>query len=127
MKYFKDKNNNIYADPININGLIEIDSPIREDGTILPEHKKIDELVKDENGKFHKYYNQDLTPNLEKINDEKKLFEDTQKINEAKEYLSETDYMVIKCMESGIVMEDLYPGEITKREEKRQIIRDLTK
>ena len=48
------------------------------------------------------------------------------KISEAQFYLNSTDYKVIKAMEAGITLDELYPGESAIREEKRQIIRDLS-
>ena len=69
MKYYK-LNNEIYADPteelIASKGLVEITSPIQTNGTILPEHSAISTLPTDTNGQLHKYYNQDLTPDVAK-------------------------------------------------------------
>lgn len=58
--------------------------------------------------------------------DKKAEYEKNKKIYEAQNYLNSTDYKVIKAMEAGVTLEDLYPGEPATREEKRQIIRDLT-
>lgn len=42
----------------------------------------------------------------------------------AQAYLDSTDYMVIKCAELGLSMEDEYPDEYVKREDSRRIIRE---
>jgi hypothetical protein len=42
----------------------------------------------------------------------------------AQAYLDSTDYMVIKCAELGLSMEDEYPDEYIKREDSRRIIRE---
>lgn len=56
----------------------------------------------------------------------KKEHDDAVKISEAQAYLNATDYKVVKAIESGVALNDLYPGETELREEKRQIIRDLS-
>ena len=43
-------------------------------------------------------------------------------INEAKAYLSKTDYAVIKCAETGLDLETEYPGLKTERQAKRDLI-----
>lgn len=47
-------------------------------------------------------------------------------MSEAQRYLASTDYMVIKCMEYGKTMEELYPEASVKREEARETIRSYT-
>ena len=42
----------------------------------------------------------------------------------AQAYLNSTDYMVVKCTELGLSMEDEYPDEYIKREDSRRIIRE---
>lgn len=42
----------------------------------------------------------------------------------AQAYLDSTDYMVVKCAELGLSMEDEYPDEYVKREDSRRIIRE---
>ena len=42
----------------------------------------------------------------------------------AQAYLNSTDYMVVKCTELGLSMEDEYPDEYVKREDSRRIIRE---
>ena len=67
MKYYKDINNNLYANPSNLEGLVEVESPIREDGTLLPLHKNLSNVETKEDDNYYKYYNQDGTPDLTKI------------------------------------------------------------
>ena len=67
MKYYEDKKNNIFANPINLDDLTEITNPIRNDGTLLPKHSSLNTLIKDENGNLYKFYNQDGTPDITKI------------------------------------------------------------
>lgn len=43
---------------------------------------------------------------------------------EAKRYLDETDYAVIKCAESGLDLETEYPGLKAERQSKRDIINE---
>lgn len=58
--------------------------------------------------------------------DKKKVYEDSLKISDAQQYLNSTDYKVIKAMEDGVTLDELYPGEKAIRELKRQVIRDLS-
>lgn len=46
-------------------------------------------------------------------------------VEEAKAYLSSTDYMVIKCAELGVDMETEYPGVIAERQSCRNVINEL--
>jgi hypothetical protein len=55
---------------------------------------------------------------------EKEEYDKALAVNEASQYLDSTDYMVIKAMEQGLTLENLYPGETAKREAFRQTIRD---
>ena len=48
-----------------------------------------------------------------------------EEIAELKQYLSDTDYTVIKCMEQGLSMSDLYPEVLAKRVEARARINEL--
>ena len=50
---------------------------------------------------------------------------DEEEIAELKQYLSDTDYTVIKCMEQGLSMSDLYPEVLAKRVEARARINEL--
>ena len=45
-----------------------------------------------------------------------------EEITEAKQYLNETDYAVIKCMENGLDLETEYPGLKAQRQAKRDLI-----
>lgn len=55
----------------------------------------------------------------------KKAYEDSVAIGQAKEYLLSTDYKVIRALESGVTLDELYPGETAKREAAREVIRSL--
>lgn len=46
-------------------------------------------------------------------------------ISQAKAYLSDTDYAVIKCAEQGMDLESTYPGLKDKRQAKRDLINRL--
>lgn len=46
-------------------------------------------------------------------------------IKHLKRYLSDTDYMVIKCMESAVSMAEVYPEAYQKRIEARVRINEL--
>ena len=46
-------------------------------------------------------------------------------ISELKNYLTSTDYTVIKCMERGLSVADTYPEVYQKREEARERINEL--
>jgi len=48
-----------------------------------------------------------------------------QAAQEARDYLDDTDYKVIKAMEQGKTLDELYPGESGQRETARQAIRDF--
>ena len=61
MKYYTDINNNLYANPSNLDGLVEVESAVREDGTLLPKHKNLSGLDTYEDGTYATYYNQDGT------------------------------------------------------------------
>jgi hypothetical protein len=67
MKYYKDANENIYADPSSLEGLEEVTNPVRADGTILPNHDRLKDLKTDSNGNYYKYYKQDGTPDIELV------------------------------------------------------------
>ena len=58
----------------------------------------------------------ELTP------EEKQKQELEKKIWESKDYLNETDYAVIKCMELGLDLDTEYPGLKAKRQEARDAI-----
>lgn len=73
MKYYEDINNNIYADPIKLDGLTEIESAVREDGTLLPNHKNIGLVETKEDDSYYKYYNQDGTPDIARIQAEEQV------------------------------------------------------
>ena len=45
-----------------------------------------------------------------------------EEIAEAKQYLNETDYAVIKCMENGLDLETEYPGLKAKRQAARDTV-----
>ena len=48
-----------------------------------------------------------------------------QEIQNLKQYLSETDYMAIKCGELGLAMAEEYPVEYQKRKDARARINEL--
>ena len=58
-------------------------------------------------------------PEPEPTEEELALEAKQQEIAEAKAYLNETDYAVIKCMELGLNLETEYPGLSAKRQEAR--------
>lgn len=86
MQYFKDENNKVfgYTDTQVKRGygadLTEISSPVKEDGTIYPNHKNIGQLQTKSDGTLYTYYNQDGTP---KISEELKKAK-TDKVNKIK-------------------------------------------
>lgn len=43
-------------------------------------------------------------------------------LSELEGYLSSTDYMVIKCLEIGLIMQSEYPDDFTKRQQARDRI-----
>lgn len=63
-------------------------------------------------------------PKPELTPEEKENNERQDEINEAKQYLSETDYAVIKCMELGLDLDTEYPGLREKRQAKRDLINE---
>jgi len=67
MKYYKDINGDLYADPsdnlIQSLGLVEELSPIKNDGMVLPNHKNIGLLPTDDLGNLYKYYIKDSDGN----------------------------------------------------------------
>ena len=67
MKYYKDTNGNLYANPSNLEGLVEVESAVRADGTLLPKHKNLSLVQTKEDGSYYYYYNQDGTPDVSKI------------------------------------------------------------
>ena len=67
MKYYNDTNGNLYANPSNLEGLVEVESAVREDGTLLPKHKNLSLVQTKEDGSYYTYYNQDGTPDTAKI------------------------------------------------------------
>ena len=67
MKYYTDINGNLYANPTNLDGLVEIESTVREDGTLLPKHKNLSLVQTKEDGSYYTYYNHDGTPDVPKI------------------------------------------------------------
>lgn len=46
-------------------------------------------------------------------------------LSQFEEYLNDTDYMVIKCMERGLDMQSEYPDEFNKRQEARDKINEI--
>ena len=66
MKYYKDTNGNLYANPSKLDGLVEAESAVREDGTLLPKHKNLSLVQTKEDGSYYTYYNQDGTADLAK-------------------------------------------------------------
>ena len=55
MKYYKDTNNKMYADPLKTEGLTEEESPIWN-GKILPLHKNLDKVAKDTDENYYEFY-----------------------------------------------------------------------
>jgi len=58
MKYYKNKNNEIYADPINLEGLVEIEDPIFNN-VVLKNHKNIHLVETKEDGSYFNYYKEE--------------------------------------------------------------------
>ena len=54
MKYYKNTNDRI--DSFLTEGAIEITSPVRADGTLLPQHDNLNLVATDTDGKYFKYY-----------------------------------------------------------------------
>jgi hypothetical protein len=67
MKYYTDINGNLYANPSNLEGLVEVESAVRADGTLLPKHKNLSLVQTKEDGSYYTYYNQDGTADVSKI------------------------------------------------------------
>ena len=67
MKYYTDTNGNLYANPTNLDGLVEVESAVREDGTLLPKHKNLSLVQTKEDGSYYEFYNLDGKPDLVKI------------------------------------------------------------
>ena len=67
MKYYIDTNNNLYANPTNLDGLVEVESAVRADGTLLPKHKNLSLVQTKEDGSYYEFYNEEGTPDLVKI------------------------------------------------------------
>lgn len=61
-------------------------------------------------------------PAPEPTEEEKQIQEQQEAIREAKQYLDETDYRVIKCLETGLDLETEYPGLKAERQAKRDLI-----
>ena len=59
------------------------------------------------------------------ITEEILAYEKDEELRNLKQYLSDTDYTVIKCMEQGLSMSDLYPEVLAKRVEARARINEL--
>ena len=55
MKYYTDINGNLYANPTNLDGLVEVESTVREDGTLLPKHKNLSLVQTKEDGSYYTY------------------------------------------------------------------------
>ena len=62
MEYYKDENGKIYADPISKKGLTLAESPIKEDGSLLPNHKHLKSLATKEDGTYYDKYTLEKTP-----------------------------------------------------------------
>lgn len=76
MNYYKDIEGNLYADPASADGLDEVLSPVRADGTILPNHKFIGQLALQEDGTRYTYYLEEpvdgvYQPDVDKITSKK--------------------------------------------------------
>ena len=52
-------------------------------------------------------------------------YELDKEMNDLKRYLSETDYMAVKCAEKGISMASAYPEEYVKRQQARDRINEI--
>lgn len=55
------------------------------------------------------------------------IFELNEKINAYIDYLSSTDYMVVKCIERGFDMQSEYPLDYQKRQDARDRINEIRK
>lgn len=64
MKYYTNISNQITT--FFKDGSIELDSPIREDGTLLPNHKNLGTIKTKADGSYYTYYNEDGTPDTVK-------------------------------------------------------------
>lgn len=71
----------------------------------IPEHDEIENIL------VYKEYSEKEKAELE--------------IKDLKDYLTSTDYMVIKCMESAVSMAEAYPEAYQKRAEARARINEL--
>lgn len=64
MKYYKNTNNQIAT--FFEEGFIEIESAVREDGSLLPKHKNLGDVETMEDGAYATYYNSDGTIDTDK-------------------------------------------------------------
>ena len=64
----------------------------------------------------------EIPPAPEPTEEELAIQAKQEEITEAKQYLNETDYAVIKCMEQGLDLETEYPGLKAERQAKRDLI-----
>ncbi len=71
-------------------------------------------------------YNEIATPSQAEPTEEELLGRTLRaELDEKERYLSDTDYIVIKCMEQGLDMETEYPGVKAKRQEARDRINGI--
>ena len=91
MKYY---NNNGNIQAFYSEGAVEIENPVREDGTLLPNHKNLSQVETKEDGSYYTYYNVDGTPDIAKETEEA-----TQKLiaNYKSLYLGEVDKVLAKA------------------------------
>jgi len=116
IKYYIDENNNLYANPLNTEGLTEYEFPIWN-GKPLPQHKNLDQVQKDENSNYYDLYNEDGTPKLDEIivNLKKKL--NKQILSISKDKLSKAEKIV---SENPSYTED-YFGKVYQRKYERAV------
>ena len=98
MKYYN-KDNKVQA--FFSEGAIEITSPVREDGTLLPNHPGLATFEKDSEDNYYEFYLSTGLPDTVKIDTTNaQLAQDT--INqEARDYLASTDWMVLREADDG--------------------------
>lgn len=134
MKYFKDSNNVVFAytdeqvelayneesGQSYLDNFEEIENPIL-DGKVLEGHKNISQVATKEDGSFYRYYNEDGTPDTDKIMAEQTASDLLNKVSEARAYLISTDHKFFNKYKPKDG-EDLDAIE-AKRDEARQLIR----
>ena len=121
MRYYT-KNNELYANPSDTTGMVEVESPVRDDGSILPNHKNLGQLEVDAEDKHYKYYKQDGTPDHERMEAMETHKNQSEVNTEAMKYLADTDWYVTRLQELGTKI----PAEVSRNRQKaRKAIKPL--